>query len=106
MSLYIAESNMAAVDRFEFLFKDIASHYKSLFAPDFDSWKIKDALAAVGAAYLTYKGLTLAWRAYKSFKEYGLARMVTKPSLVRTYGGTWAGRILHHTVQLAFIRGI
>ena len=104
--LLVAENNMAAIDRLEFLLKDISSNYRSLFVPDFDSWTRKDALAAVGAGYLTYKALTLAWRAYKSFKEYGLARMVAKPSLIRTYGGTWAGRILHHTTLLTFMCAI
>ena len=86
------------VDRFDLLWNEISTSYKATLTLDFKSWTIKDALTAVGTGYLTYKALTLSWRTYKSFKEYGLSKIVAKPSLIRTYGGTWAGSVLRHLV--------
>ena len=86
------------VDRFDIFWDEICKSYRSILTLDFKSWTIKDALAAVGTGYLTHKALTLSWRAYKSFKEYGLARMVQKPSLIRNYGGTWAGTVTSYSL--------
>ncbi len=90
-----------AVDSFEHLVKEISFQYRSLFRLDFKSWTVKDVLAAVGTGYVTYKALVWSCKAYAALKEYGISRLAKKPSLVRTYGGTWAGEKLRQVVCVA-----